>query len=475
MRREVVRQFKALLGGSNVIDARSDLEHYPDGTYEAIWPMIRHWRVGTEFEARYIPGLVLRPGSTMQVAEILKTASRNKVPVIPLGGGTNLVGATIPLDDDAVILDMSRMNQIKGIDDRYLSAVVEPGVTLASLQDALNHHGLCHGILPGSAEWATVAGSICMDAHTKSGFKHGTVSDNLLELEVVTPQGDIIRTGPWFGAGYDLKQLFVGSEGSLGVITEVTMRVHRAPEVRLNTCFAFETFEEAVKVQQEIWFAEMPAVSTVLAYDERLAFDYKAFRDPAEEKSGNGWLIVGLEGSKIDVKEAEAQAARIVRSNHGRTSGIRIPPKEDLRLFLSSKKKITSKAGGKPTSEPFIISKHIWVPPRKVVKVRNSIKRTVMEHGLRYAGSVSSPTRLNPMFLIDLDDAAQLRAATEILAEISGIVHREGGTMLAAHGVGLANKAAFHDERDKTVRDLMLRVKRAMDPLDVMNPHKFLD
>ncbi|MDA4118330.1 MAG: FAD-binding oxidoreductase [Thaumarchaeota archaeon] len=478
MRREVVRQFQALLGNSNVINGHAGLERYPDGTYEAVWPMTRHWRFGTEFGARYFPALVLRPASTRQVAQILKTANRNKVPVIPLSGGTNLVGATVPLhEDDAVILDMRRMNKIKGIDDRYLSAVVEPALTLAGLQDALNRHGLCHGILPGSAEWATVGGSICMDAHTKCGFKYGTVSENLLELEVVTPEGGVVRTGPWFGAGYNLRQLFVGSEGSLGVITEVTMKVHREPEVRFNTCYAFKTFGDAVKAQQEIWFTEMPAVSTVLAYDERLPFDYKGFRDAPGGKSGEGWVITGLEGSKIDVAEAKVQAARIVRSNHGRTySAGHIPPEEDLMLFLSSKEKVTSKSdGGKASSGPFIVSRHVWIPPGEVVRVRDSIKKTVLDHGQRYAGSISSPDRLNPAFLTDLDDAAQLRATSQILEEIGVVVHKAGGTMLAAHGVGLANKAVFRGEREQAALELMRRVKRAMDPLGLMNPHKFLD
>jgi glycolate oxidase len=469
----IAEEARKVLGDKNVLTSPKDLEKYAHGTFLHMPGGNDQWRFGTSYKEKYLPNMVVEPASAREVTKVVKIANKNKIPIIPWGGGTNLVGATVAING-GIVLNLRKMNRILRIEQDRLYVMVQPAVNLMKLDLELRKRGLRHGTFPGSAFFSTVGGAISSDAHTLAGFKYGTIAENLLELEVVTPSGEIIRTGPWYGAGYDLKHLFTRAEGTLGIITEITMKVHRNPPRHLNLAFMFKTFAEAIETQYAIWYSELPALSTILAFDE-FSSKYPQFSQADADDKRGGWVVITLEGTENVVAEASEAIQNIVSTHGGDPLPQQmVPPIDDWWISIGGQTSKLIKTKANLEKITWKIGPHLWVPPDKIGEVRDRFKESVLRHGMQYVGVSNSPTRLMVQVLYDPKDSTHRHAYEKILQDLTKTAHAAGGTIAGAHGCGLAFKDELEEVYGESL-EVMRRIKHALDPNNVMNPQKIFD
>lgn len=234
----------AAIGESKVLWMKSDLLPYTKDTY----------RIRFEDEYKYFPDFVVLPESTSDVQKVVKIAASKKIPVIPKGGGSNRTGMLVPIYG-GIVIDTIRMNRIIEIDVANLLVTVQTGITLKELEDRLAEHGLWLTQEQGSLRMATVGGSISTSGFSRRNHKYGAISDRVMSLEVVLADGGILRTGPkvlYTSTGYRLHQLFIGSEGTLGVVTEATLRVEPIPEAQEVVLAFYSDFWTAMAAAQKL-------------------------------------------------------------------------------------------------------------------------------------------------------------------------------------------------------------------------------
>ncbi|MDA4117076.1 MAG: FAD-binding oxidoreductase [Thaumarchaeota archaeon] len=458
------------VGARYVSSDVSSLKRYAEGSPPSLRNVTYRWRLESRYLPQALPGVIVRPSSTEQVSQVMQIANTHNVPVVPWGGGSNLVGATVA-KGGWIVLDMNRLNRIKKVDDRHLCVVVEPAVKLARLQRVLGKYGLRHHTMAGSALWATVGGAIASDAHTNSFFRYGTVAKEILELEFVTPAGVIIRTGAWRGAGLDLKGLLPRSEGTLGVITAATIRIHRVPPFRRQMCFAFDTFSEAMEANHQLWFGEHSAVSTIISFD-------RAERYPEFNPVGHGydgWLALTLEGTRAGVSNGMSVATRVVRAHGGLPLRQKLVDSFDDWWTVFGRANLEAVRTGKVDKKTWRFAPNVWVPPGKVIKIREVFKESAVRHGLLYGGCSYRPTRITLGLQCDMSDDAQVENAGNALRDLKAAVHDAGGTLAGAHGAGLSYKEEVNEVLGDATIKLMKRIKAALDPNGIMNPGKIFD
>jgi FAD/FMN-containing dehydrogenase len=471
--RAIVDELRAIVGPKNIVTSPRALQGYADGALDNARLSTRRWKVGTPFDDSIVPALVVAPSTTEEVAAVVRACGRHGVPMVPMSGGSNLVGATVPIKG-GVLVDMRRMNRVLKVDAPNLTVVCQPGVVLSELQRQLRLQGLCHGTNPGSADWATVGGAVSIGVQTMTGFKYGTVVDNLLALQAVMPDGTVIRTGPWYGSGYNLRGLFPRSEGTLGIITEVTMKVHRLPPVRESEGFLFASFEDAVGTQLELQSRELTALSTVLS-SKSFARDHEALAGADPEGRFHGWLILELEGEAHEVSAAKRAIGGVVKPRQGHRINQRAMDSIGglLTLFTRGAAKSASPSPG--AGSKVRVSRHIWVPPDMILDVYRAFEGLVEKYHLEDSTALTTPTRMIVGCLVDPRDERQVDALSSFLQELGGLVRSAGGTLFGAHGVGLVNTIAFRDDCDAASLQLMRTIKLALDPKLIMNPGKALD
>ncbi|MDA4114648.1 MAG: FAD-binding oxidoreductase [Thaumarchaeota archaeon] len=470
--RGILDELKEIVGSKNVLSDTKALRSYTDGSLDENRGSTSRWRVGTSYGARFVPDLAVMPSSTEEVAAVVQVCNRRGVPLIPLSGGSNLVGATVPIKG-GVVVDMRRMNRVLKIDESNLYAICQPAVILSDLQTELGLHGLCHGTNPGSADWATVGGAVSIGAQTMTGFRYGTIVDNLLELEVVLPYGDIVKTGPWYGSGYNLRGIFPRSEGTLGIITQVTMRVHRLPPYRVSAGFMFDSFEAAVRTQLELSSLELHPLSTILSSDT-FGREHEELAREDPKRQSRGWLILELEGEKTEVSRTSRRIDRVAGAREGRKISRR--SMDSIGDFL-----LIFTTGARKSALPALhtakvrVSRHIWVPPDKIVEVYRAFEDLVEKYGMDDPTALNTPTRLIVGCLVDPKSERDITALAGFLEDLRMVARDVGGTLFGAHGAGLVNKSEIEEDYGEGAIELMKRIKLALDPRLIMNPGKVLD
>jgi len=233
----VTRELVEVLGETKVFSRVSDLIPYTKDTYQ----------IRFDEEYKYLPDFVVLPGSTEEVQEVVRIAARHKAPIIPKGGGSNRTGMLVPLTG-GIVIDTIKMNKVIEVNVSDLCATVQPGITLAELDQHLARFGVSLHQVQGSFKVATVGGSISTSGFSRKHQKYGSISDRVMSLEVVLANGRVLRTGPkvlYTSTGYRLHEMFIGAEGTLGVITEATLRIEPLPEARDAVLAFYDDFRAA--------------------------------------------------------------------------------------------------------------------------------------------------------------------------------------------------------------------------------------
>ncbi|MEZ5651218.1 MAG: FAD-linked oxidase C-terminal domain-containing protein [Burkholderiaceae bacterium] len=414
------------------------------------------------------PDAVVFAESTNEVAEIVKACAAHKVPIIPFGVGSSLEGHLLAVQG-GVSVDLSRMNQVLSINAEDLTATVQTCVTRKQLNEALRDTGLFFPIDPGAD--ASVGGMAATRASGTNAVRYGTMRENVLGLKIVTPQGTIVETGTRAkksSAGYDLTRLFVGSEGTLGVITEVTVKLYPQPEAIAGAVVSFPTIRGAVDtVIQMIQLGVPVARSEFIDAEAVKALNKYADLGLREHPT----LFLEFHGSEAGVKEQAETVQEIASENGGEDFDWATRPEDRTRLWNARHNAYFACLQVRPGSRA--ISTDTCVPISRLadslVGAREILDRSPTPTMI--VGHVGDGN-FHCILLLDPDNAEEVAQCEGLNDEIVKLALSMGGTCTGEHGIGLHKIDFLVDEAGQDAIDLMRRIKLALDPDNIMNPGK---
>jgi glycolate oxidase len=417
-----------------------------------------------------MPDAVVSPRNAEEVAEILKICNEFKVPVVPRGSGTNLCGGTCPIEGGVVLL-FKHMNKIIEIDEENLTITVQPGVITLDLMNAVEAKGLFYPPDPGSMKISTIAGNINENAGGLRGLKYGVTRDYVIALEVVLPNGDIIRTGGKLAkdvAGYDLTRLFVGSEGTLGVVTEATLKLLPLPETKKTMLAIYEDMEEAAKTVSKIIankiipitleFLDQPTLKVVEAYAKiGLPTDAKAV------------LLIEQDGEPEVVERDIKKMIAICKEQKAVSVQVATSEAEAESLRTARRTALSALARLKPTT----ILEDATVPRSEIAKMVHAINEIAAKYKLEICTfGHAGDGNLHPTCPTDSRNHEEMERVENAFAEIFAKAIELGGTITGEHGVGVMKAPYLDWKLGKEGVNAMKAIKQSFDPNNIMNPGK---
>ena len=430
----------------------------------------QHGRDESAFTHVPPPAAVVFAESTQDVADAVRIAAQWRVPVIPFGVGSSLEGQLLAVRG-GISLDVSRMNQVLAVHADDLTATVQPGVTRKQLNEAIKHLGLFFPIDPGAD--ASIGGMTATRASGTNAVRYGTMRDNVLALEVVTARGDVIRTGTRArksSAGYDLTRLFVGSEGTLGIFTAITVRLYPLPEAVSAAVCSFPSVDAAVRTTMAIIQMGVPIARCELL-DARTVRAVNAHSKLGLREAP--MLLMEFHGSPASVREQAETVQALAHEHGGQDFGWATTPEERTRLWTARHNAYFAAVQSRPGCR--CITTDACVPISQLAEQVGAAVAEADAAGLPYflVGHIGDGN-FHMGYLIDPDDDAE-RARAEALN--AALVQRAidcGGTCTGEHGVGLHKMAFLHAEVGDGALALMRAIKAALDPLGILNPGKVL-
>jgi glycolate dehydrogenase FAD-linked subunit len=424
-----------------------------------------------------LPVAVVRPQDTAQVAAVLRIAATHRVPVVPQGARTGLAGGA-NATDGALVLSMTTMDQIREVDPVNRIAVVQPGVVNATLAKALAAHGLRFPPDPGSWESSTIGGNVATNAGGMCCVKYGVTSEHVIGLEVVLAGGEVLRTGRRTAkgvAGYDLTRLFVGSEGTLGVITEITLALRPLPEESLTLVAVFDTTAAAGAAVAGIAAAGCTPSLLELVDRTHLAA-IEAYRPMGLRTDAAALLLAAVDtGSR-----SAADLARIEALCTGAAEVYTATDPTEAEALLAARR-LAYPAMELAASTAFpggtggLIVDDIAVPRTALAEVLDGVDRIAAAHGM-IVGVVAhaGDGNLHPNIVVDKADPASVAGGRAAFDEILELALAVGGTITGEHGVGLLKRDWLARELGPVGVRVHRAIKQALDPDGLLNPGKVL-
>lgn len=416
------------------------------------------------------PDLVVFPGSTAEVAAVLRLATEHRIPVVPRGGGSNLAAATVPLHG-GVVLVLTRMDQILEVSAGELLARVQPGVTTDALARRAATDGLLYAPDPGSRTVATVGGNVATCAGGLRGLKYGVTRNYVLGLEVVLPTGEVIRTGGrlWKDvAGYDLTRLLTGSEGTLGVITEVTVALLPAPATSRTGVAYFPTLADAGRAVSAVIQAGMlPATLEFL--DATCIGAVEDFAGLGLRRDAGALLLFGEDGESDAVERALARIAELA-TGHGAMEVTVAREAAESEALLAARRcslPALSRLGS------LTVLEDATVPRPRLAEMVDRIDAIAAKYQLLIGTfGHAGDGNLHPTCVLDPEDTEAVDRTHLAFGDIFAAAIELGGTITGEHGVGAAKLPYLEGLLGADQLALLRRIKSAFDPAGILNPGK---
>jgi glycolate oxidase len=454
----MIDELRRILGPANVLVEREDLIPYSFDATAAL---------------RRMPATVVFPRTAAEVSAVLKCAAAAGAPVVARGSGTGLSGGSVPLEG-SVVLCLVRMDRILELDARNFTLRAEAGVLTQAVADAAEAAGLFYPPDPGSIRVSTIGGNVAENSGGLRGLKYGVTRDYVMGLEVVLANGDICQLGNKCVkdvAGYSLKDLFIGSEGTLGIVTQVLLKLVPRPRARRTLTATFARMDAAAEAVSAIISAGI--VPCTLEFLDRTTVrcveDYTHAGLPLDAEA---LLLIEVDGHPAPVAE-DAERIRALCSAHG-AEGVRLAADdaEAKRLADARRSAFSALARLRPTT----ILEDATVPRSELAGMIRFIQGAAERHRVQIATfGHFGDGNLHPTFLTDERDTEEMARVEEAMREIFAHALSLGGTITGEHGVGLAKKAFLPGQLGPEAVGLLRRVKRALDPEGLLNPGKILD
>ncbi len=418
---------------------------------------------------RQMPLVVVLPETTAQVSAVLKYAHDNAIKVVPRGAGTSLSGGALPLAD-GILLGMAKFNRVLDIDYANRCAVVQPGVTNLAITKAVEHKGFYYAPDPSSQIACTIGGNVAENSGGVHCLKYGLTANNVLGIEMVLVTGEVIRLGGKHldSEGYDLLGVMTGSEGLLGVVTEVTVRILQKPETARAVLVGFPTSEDAGQCVADVISAgiipggmEMMDRPAIHAAEAFVHADY-----PLDVEA---LLIVELDGPQVEVDHLIERVSAIARANKATT--LRISTSEEERLLFWAGRKAAFPAVGRLS--PDYLCMDGTIPRKRLPDVLQGMAELSRLHRLRVANVFhAGDGNLHPLILYDANDPDELDRAEKFGADILRLCVKVGGVLTGEHGVGIEKRDLMPEMFTEGDLAQQMRVKCAFDDKGLLNPGK---
>lgn len=449
----ILDQLRAAVGPKNVISALDELRTYECDALTAY---------------RTVPGAVVLPASTEEVQAIVRICHGARIPFVARGSGTGLSGGAMPIAD-GVVISVARMNRILDVDFPNARVVVEPGVINLEVTERVTHANYFYAPDPSSQSVCSIGGNVAENSGGAHCLKYGFTTTHVLALEVVLPDGTLVHLGKRTldAPGYDLPGIFVGSEGTLGIATKITLRIVKRPECIKTLLAAFHSTTDAGAAVSGIIAAGMlPAAIEMM---DHLAIQAAEAAVHAHYPDCGGLLLVELDGPEAEVRALMAQVEEICRS-HGAWE-IRLAHTETERALVWKGRKAAFASIGR-ISPNYIVQDGV-IPRTTLPEVLSRIEELGVEAGLRVANVFhAGDGNLHPMVLYDHRIAGQEKAAIALSEKILELCIEKGGSITGEHGVGEEKKYMMSKMFAEPDLDTMQRLRCAFDPQLVANPTK---
>jgi len=453
-RRRIVRALRAIVPDEGVIATEREMKPYETDGLTAY---------------RQLPLVVVLPETTDQVARVLRYCHENGIKVVPRGAGTSLSGGALPLGD-GVLVGMAKFNRIREVDFTNRVAVVEPGVTNLAVTQAVEHEGFYYAPDPSSQIACTIGGNLAENAGGVHCLKYGVTTNNVLGCELVLITGDIVRLGGKHldGAGYDLIGVVAGSEGLLGVVTEITVRILKRPETARALLIGFARSEDAGACVGRIIAAGI--IPGGIEMMDRLAIQAaEAFVAAGYPLDVEALLIVELDGQKVEVDQLVERVGAMARTCGATT--VRASASDRERALFWAGRKAAFPAMGRISPDYFCMDGTI--PRAKLPHVLNRMRELSQAYGLRVANVFhAGDGNLHPLILYDANQAGELERAEAFGADILKLCVEVGGVLTGEHGVGVEKRDLMPVMFSTSDLDQQQRLKCAFDGNGLLNPGK---
>ena len=458
----IIDQFKEIVGEQYLLNDAENINKYGRDETENLF---------------YAPEVIVKPKTPQEISALLKICNQHLIPVTPRGAGTGLTGGALP-NFGGLVISMERFNSILEIDERNLQVTTEPGVITEVLQNTVKEKGLFYPPDPASKGSCFIGGNISENSGGPKAVKYGVVKDYVLNLEVVLPTGEIIWTGSNVlknATGYNITQLIVGSEGTLGIVTKIVLRLIPHPKYDLLLLAPFYSLEKASEAVSAIFRAGITPSAMELMEIESIKLASKMCESTAIPITDNlaAHLIIEVDGNNLDVLMNEMEAISEVLSNF-----------EVGELYFADDAqqknelwKIRRKANEASVAAGYTIEEDTVVPRAELPKLIKGVKALGEENGFKvvcygHAGDGNLHIRINHP---TIKKSFESDAMKNILTSLFELVKKLGGTISGEHGIGLIQKSYMPVMFDKVTLELMSGIKKTFDPNNILNPGKIFN
>ncbi len=450
----VIKELINIAGRDNVSTATSDkITHSYDATQQ-----------------RYLPDVVVYAETTEQVSLVVKLANRWKIPVLPRGAGSGFTGGTLPVRG-GIVLVLTRMDRIIDIDTENLIAEVEPGVVTAELQRQVEKLGLFYPPDPASKEFSTLGGNVAECAGGPRCVKYGVTKDYILGLEVVTPTGDIIKTGGRTlknVVGYDLTKLFVGSEGTLGIATRIIVKLLPKPAAKKTMLVQFASIDGAAQSVSAIIGAKI--IPTTLEFMDAATINcIRGVSTLPLAELCRAILIIEVDGDP-EVLDRQVREILAVIEPFG-ILHTRIAETEEDSEEIWQVRRIVSPSLRKVNPDKF--NEDIVVPRSKVPDMIRALEKISRDYGVPIVNfGHAGDGNIHVNVMVDLKEEGMPEKIEKVMDEVFGAAVKLKGAISGEHGIGTSKAKYMHMELDIATISYMQRIKAALDPNNILNPGK---
>jgi len=448
-----VAELRKVIAPERVMTAPEDMVVY---SYDGTWVVGRPQVAVTVLDAE-------------EVAAVVRIASDEEIPVVPRGAASGLAGGAVPLFG-GIVINMTRMNHILEIDRVNMTVTTEPGVVTATLQAAVEREGLFYPPDPASLKQSTIGGNISTSAGGPRCLKYGTTRDYVLGLQVVLPSGQIMRTGAKTAknsTGYDLTHLFTGSEGTLGLVTEGTLRLIPQPRARRTVMAEFASVLDAANTVTDVLGAGIVPCAMELMDNTTLKL-VEEYLHAGLNTEAAALLLIEVDGEEEVVPRQAEEMSEICR---GRGLTVRLAhDAKEADVLWNARRSVASAFG---QLRPNRLGEDIAVPRSKIPEAIERIRDVGIEHDLTVAiFGHAGDGNLHPNVLVDLRDEDETRRTLAAADEIFRIAIDLGGVLSGEHGIGILKRDYLADNLDPTALATMRAIKQTLDPKNIMNPGK---
>ena len=449
---------RAALGADQVLTAPEDIIPYGfDGTAAL----------------KQRPLAVVFPAHATEVAAVLRIAATHRAPVVTRGSGTGLSGGSVPVPG-GIVLVLTRLDRILELDAANLTIEVEAGVVTQAIYDAADAAGLFYPPDPGSMKISTIGGNVAENSGGLRGLKYGVTRDYVMGLEVVLPDGEIA----WLGskcvkdvAGYNLRDLFIGSEGTLGVITRVLLKLLPKPAARATLLATFGAMDAAAATVSAIIAARI-IPCTLEFLDRRTLQCVEDFAHVGLPRDAEALLLIEADGHPAAVDDEATRIAAVCREHGATTVRRATDAAEATRLATARRSAFSALARLRPTT----ILEDVTVPRSELAGMIRAIETIAAKHRLTIATfGHFGDGNLHPTILTDERDTEEMHRVELAFADIVAATLERGGTLTGEHGVGLAKKPFLRRQLGDASFELLHSIKRTIDPQGLLNPGKIFD